>query len=125
MRILIVEDDVPLRSMLRALLKAEGHRVAEAGDGSVGLRALRAGAFDLLLCDLFMPGLDGLETLRDVRRDFPGLPVVSMSGVGLGGLTDLLGVARLLGASQTLRKPFSREELLAAIGRAAPAPSER
>lgn len=76
--------------------------------------------FDLLFCDLFMPNREGLETIRELRRWFPGLKIVAMSGGGGGcrSRAELLHVARLMGADAALSKPFGRANLLAAINQA-------
>jgi CheY-like chemotaxis protein len=65
-----------------------------------------------------MPGLDGLEVMRALRRDFPSVPIIAMSGGGFGGTLDLLAVARYLGAAEILHKPFTQKTVLAAIARA-------
>ena len=114
-RVLVADDNPQLRRLLGLLLRAEGHEVVEAADGAEALRACRAAPFDLLLCDLVMPNKEGLETIREARRDFPGLKIVAMSGgVRSGG--DFLKVARLMGADAALAKPFTRQELLDALG---------
>jgi CheY-like chemotaxis protein len=119
-RILIVDDDRDVRGLLRLILQIAGHQVLEAADGVEALCFLRSVGVDLVFCDLFMDGKDGLQTIREARRDFPGVPVVAMSGGGLGGKVDLLGIARLLGATLTLRKPFARQEALDAVEQALP-----
>jgi CheY-like chemotaxis protein len=125
-RVLVVDDDEQIRSILRAILETAGHQVTEAADGAEGFRCAGREPADLVFCDLFMPGQDGLETIRDLRRDFPALPVVAMSGGGYGGELDLLPAARLLGANVALRKPFNPESVLNAVRQAlkgdAPAP---
>jgi DNA-binding response OmpR family regulator len=63
-----------------------------------------------------MPGLDGLEVIRALRRESPNVSVIAMSGGAFGGAMDLLSVARRLGAMEILRKPFTRRELLDAVG---------
>src|SRR5262249_44040719 len=113
-RVLVVDDEAQVRGLLRTILEPAGHHVLDAGDGAEALRVVRREGVDLVFCDLFMPGQDGLETIRDLRRDFPGLPVVAVSG-GCDGRIDLLPVARLLGAAQTLKKPFRPESVLDAV----------
>jgi two-component system, chemotaxis family, chemotaxis protein CheY len=97
--------------------------VLEAADGDEALRLARAGAVDLLLCDLLMPGRGGIETIRRLRREFPGLPVVVMTGGGCGGWVDLLPAARTLGAAGVLYKPFGPRDVLRAVARALRAPA--
>lgn len=117
MRILVVDDDAKVRGVVRAMLEREEHEVIEAEDGKAGIRRYSAGGVDLVLCDLFMPGRDGLEVIIELRRGFPGVKVIAMSGGGFGGALDLLPTAKGLGASEVLYKPFSRALLIAAIER--------
>lgn len=116
-RILIIDDDDRLRGAVRELLSDEGHEVVEARDGTEGIRAYRAQAASLVMCDLFMPGKDGLETIRDLRKEFPDVRIVALSGGGFQGTMDLLNVARHLGAAAILSKPFKMEELLSLVRR--------
>jgi CheY-like chemotaxis protein len=118
LRILIIDNDRQLRAVLRAVLEDRGSRVEEASDDAVGLRALRREAFDLLVCDVSLRRRDGMETLRQVLREFPGLPVVALCGGNPDASWSLLRVARVWGAAQTLTKPFSPEELLRAVSQA-------
>ncbi len=113
--ILIIDDDESLRDALRRTLHKEGYTVVEAGDGQQGLKQLERVPVDLVLLDIFMPGKEGLETLRELRRLYPPLRVIAMSGGGSKGALDVLRWAKLLGARHTLEKPFSREQLLDAV----------
>jgi DNA-binding response OmpR family regulator len=114
-RILIVDDDMHLRRYLALVLEEAGHEVLQAEHGRAGLHVARHHPVDLLLCDVYMPEQDGLQTIRELRREFPGLPVVAMSGGGPEGMIDMLPIARRLGAADTLAKPFSSEALRAAV----------
>ena len=114
--ILVVDDDPFIRTLLRIFLFREGHEVAEAGNGDEALKTVAASAPDLVLCDLFMPGRDGSETIREVARLCPGVPVLAMSGDAEGRL-DPQPLIVPFGASAVLRKPFGRRELLAAVKR--------
>jgi CheY-like chemotaxis protein len=122
MRVLIVDDDVKVRAALRVLLETAGFEVVEAGDGQEGARAYRRQAADVVLCDLFMPGRDGLELIRDLRREFPGVKIVAMSGGGFKGTVDMLPVARFFGAASVLYKPFDQAAAVAALERILQAP---
>ena len=115
--ILVADDDSQIRRLVRAVLEAEGHQVTAVADGLEAVRAAGAMAFDLVLCDVFMPGLDGIQTLRQLRQERPELPVVSMSAGGFGGKVDMLSVAALLGAAEVLSKPFTRGELVGVVAR--------
>jgi CheY-like chemotaxis protein len=116
-RILVIDDDGRMRSWLRPALEGAGHSVAEAPDGAAGLAAYRREPADLVLCDLFMPGKDGLEAIRELRRLDPGARVVAMSGGGPFGVegAELLAVARRLGAARVLLKPFGVDAVCAAV----------
>src|SRR5262245_28681591 len=126
-QILVVDDDPFIRALLRSLLGKEGHDVREARDGHEALRAVAAARPDLVLCDLFMPGLGGLQTIRELARAAPGLPVVVMSSGAAESRLDALPAAARLGAAGALDKPFSGKALLAVVKRvlAAPAVSDR
>src|SRR5262245_49224132 len=104
--ILLADDCDYIRRMLRFFLEdGLGHRVVEAEDGDAALRLARATPVDVFVCDMHMPGRGGLETIPAFRAEFPGVPVVAISG-GMAG-ADLLAAARELGASRLLHKPFS------------------
>jgi DNA-binding response OmpR family regulator len=114
-RILVIDDEVQLRGVVRRILERAGHEVVEAGDGEAGLKLHREHGADLVLLDIFMPGRDGIEMIRDLKTEAPGTKIIVMSGGGRRGNLDLLDDARLLGASRALRKPFELAELLALV----------
>ena len=116
-RVIVVDDDALVRITARALLEAAGFDVVEIADGASAIQVVRTVGGDLVLCDLFMPGVDGLEVIQELRRQFPDVRVIAMSGGGFDGTLDLLGVARLLGASEVIHKPFTQRALLTAIER--------
>jgi CheY-like chemotaxis protein len=112
MRVLVIEDNGDMRDMLRLTLEGAGHDVVTASHGQEGLGYLNGHKVDLVLTDLFMPEMDGIEVIAALRAQFPGVKVVAMSG--RAGV-DYLSVARELGAARILRKPFSMDELLTAV----------
>ena len=118
-RILIVDDEPAVQVTIRLLLERAGHRVVTAGDGRNGLAIFAAEAFDLLLLDICMPGMDGLETMRRVRQQRPLIPIIVMSGHLMPSDSrsgpDFLNMATRLGAVRSLQKPFKPAELLAAV----------
>lgn len=121
-RALIVDDDQSLRFVLRQALKGQGWEVDEADDGSLVEDQLESLRFDLLLLDLYMPGMNGFEVLRRVRQAHAGvLPVwKTRSDVGIVVLSgaagrDGLSFAAKLGADACLQKPFEVADLLAAV----------
>jgi DNA-binding response OmpR family regulator len=110
-RILVVDDNEDLRNTIGALLQADGFDVALAADGQAALAAHQATPADVVLTDLFMPDKDGIETIVELRRLSPQLKIVAMSGWTSTQGSDYLQVAREIGASVTLQKPFDPEEL--------------
>jgi DNA-binding response OmpR family regulator len=112
-RILVIEDDPSILRGLQLNLGMEGYAVRSAGDGEAGLALARSERFDLLVVDLMLPRLSGLELIRELRRDDPDLPVLILSAKG----QESDKVAGLqLGADDYMVKPFSLKELLARIG---------
>jgi CheY-like chemotaxis protein len=116
-RILIVDDDSAVQATIRLLLERASHSVVVAGDGRMGLAAVDTADFDLLFLDIFMPGMDGFETMRLVHQRQPHIPIIVMSGnpIHSGSGPDFLTMATRLGAVRSLQKPFKPAELLAAV----------
>ena len=116
-KILIVDDDSAVQATIRLLLERAGHSVVVADDGRKGLAVFEAGDFDLLFLDIFMPGMDGLETMRLVHQQQPLLPIIVISGNPItsesGSGADFLTMASKLGAVSSLQKPFRPAALLA------------
>lgn len=115
-RILVADDEEGLRSYLAEALSTEGHDVAQAADGRQALSALRAEPFELLLLDLKMPGLHGMEVLAHARRERPELPVVVLTAHGT--IAQAVEAMRL-GAFDFLEKPLKSPGALRALARAA------
>jgi CheY-like chemotaxis protein len=116
-KILVVDDDVAVQMTIRLLLERAGHSVVVAGDGRKGLAIFETGEFDLLFLDIFMPGMDGLETMRLIHQQQPLIPIIVISGnpVTSGSGPDFLTMATKLGAVRSLQKPFKPAALLAAV----------
>src|ERR1700685_1671205 len=123
MRILIVDDNEKIRATVRMMLEGAGFEIAEAADGAEAIRTFRHSGADVVLSDVFMPDHDGLELIRALRRDFPDVKVIAMSGGGFRGRVDMLPLAKGLGAAAILPKPFTQAEVLAAIARALASPT--
>jgi DNA-binding response OmpR family regulator len=111
-RILVVEDDRTLRQALVFNLEREGYEVRGAVDGEQALAAARDGGIDLMLLDLMLPGMSGLEVMRTMRADGIDTPVVILSAKG-GEIDKVVGLK--VGADDYIAKPFSRPELLARV----------
>lgn len=117
-RILVVDDEPPVRKVVRQALENSGHEVVEAEDGEVALEACRAKAVDLAITDLFMPGMDGLQLIARMNEEFPGTKIVAISGSVYERRPRFLEIAGRMESVVTLAKPFSVEELLAAVRKA-------
>lgn len=113
--ILVIDDEPMMRRMLRVMLERAGHTVLEAKDGNKGLAQLARGAPDLVLTDILMPDREGVETIGEIRRLAPDLPVIAMSGGGSIGGDLILTIAEKVGATRTLAKPIRQDDLLAAV----------
>lgn len=111
-RVLIVDDDDQVRTVFRKALESGGYQVTEAPNGRIGARLYRESPFDLVIMDLIMPEQEGLETITALRRDFPEVKIIAISGGGRGTATDYLSVARMLGAKLSLEKPITPGALL-------------
>jgi CheY-like chemotaxis protein len=118
-RILVVDDDRSVAYSIKTLLEYEGFDVAVAEDGRSAIVAAQVDAYDAVIVDIFMPGMDGLETIVALRRQQPELPIIAISGFTLRDQAappaDVLAKAMRLGASCTLYKPFRRRDILDAV----------
>ena len=117
-RILVVDDEKSVRDALAALLRHEGYRVVAAESGHVAVEAIEAFTFDFIIVDIFMPGMNGLETIKIFRQSARNVPIIAMSGYASGSGfvdNDFFHAAMEFGATCCLRKPFVREQLLDAI----------
>ena len=113
-RILVIDDDASVTRVVREHLLRDGHTVIEAYDGSEAIRILLEVPVDLAIVDIYMPNMDGIEFTIRLGHLRPEMKIVAISGGGYKGKEEVLQVARDLGASRTLEKPFTRDELLAA-----------
>ena len=119
-RILIIDDDELLRETVEAMLLSGGHKAVSAVDGEHGIRRFQEERFDLVLCDVFMPQKEGLETMRELRELSAVTPIISMTGSiassGTGQLDpDFLRMTAEFGATRTIVKPFKAADLLALV----------
>ncbi len=114
-RILVIDDDASVTRVTREHLTREGHTVIEAYDGSEAIRILLEIPVDLAITDLYMPNMDGIEFTIRLGQLEPETKIIAISGGGYKGKEEVLQVARDLGASRTLEKPFTRDELLGAV----------
>ena len=123
--ILIVDDNDPVRDILRKLLERVGHTVYEAADGKAALRMYAGNPTDLVITDIYMPEMDGIEFLTRVREAFPEARVIALSGASSSGKEEVLRDAARLGAVAVLEKPFSVTECLDVVEGALKADDDR
>jgi YesN/AraC family two-component response regulator len=114
-RILIIDDEAQIRSMIRLILERDGYTVSEAPDGVEGIRYFREHPADLIITDLIMPNKDGIGMIIELKKEFPDVRIIAMSGGGLNRPEGYLRGAQKLGAACTLSKPINRHELLRAV----------
>lgn len=114
-RILVIDDEEQICEMLHKKLESAGYEVDKAPNGKVGLKLFREKPFDLVISDIFMPEKEGLETIRELRNDFPELKIIAITGGYSSGPDELLNVARMLGADRTFPKPFKLKEIVETI----------
>ncbi len=114
-QILLVDDDDLFRKMLALMLTKMGYNVVEARNGREAVNLHRHLLPDLVLMDLIMPEKEGIETIEELRRAYPAIKIIAISGGGLGRATDYLRIAKLMGADRVLAKPFSNEAIAAAL----------
>jgi DNA-binding response OmpR family regulator len=110
-RILVVDDEPAIRTLLNDVFTAAGFEVVEAANGRLGIQAHLANPADLVITDLLMPQQEGIETITELSRRAPGLPIIAISGAYTG---PELKMAARLGASAVFAKPFDPEQLVAA-----------
>ena len=113
--ILVIDDDDQIREMLRRMLERDGHEVVEAADGDEGISLYRERRADLIILDIVMPKKEGIETIMDLRIEFPDVKIIAISGGGSIGPETYLDIAKGFGAMRVFTKPFEIKELLAAI----------
>ena len=119
MKILIVDDEPSLQKSCKLMLEKRGHVVGLADNGNRALSALSGESYDLLITDIIMPDKEGIELIIEVRGQYPSLPIIAMSGGGRLDAHNYLDMAAKLGCTTTLQKPFTFDELLAAVDAAA------
>lgn len=115
MRILVVDDCAVARIALRGMLESAGYTVSEADDGDQIVGRTKRVEADLVLCDMLMPGCNGLQVIRELRRNWPDVKIIAMSGARNEGKADMLHTAMYLGADEILHKPFDSATVVAAV----------
>ena len=113
--ILLIDDEIELRATVSRLLQRAGYEVVTAANGAEALATARFVRADLVITDIIMPEKEGLETIAELRREFPELPVIAVSGGGVVDPGSYLTIAQRLGADRALAKPFGFQELLSTV----------
>ena len=115
-KVLIIDDNDEFRAVFRELLEKAGYEVVETSNGEDGIKAYRRDPADVVITDIVMPGKEGVETMVELRREFPGVKLIAMSGGGFEDPETYLEGAKLIGgAVRTFAKPFSMEAMFKAI----------
>jgi CheY-like chemotaxis protein len=113
-RILVIDDDELLRRFVVALLERRAYSVQSTDSGEAGIKLAAEMDFDLVITDMVTPGMEGLETIQQIRRHKPAIKILAVSGAGKG---DYLQRAERVGANAVLAKPFEPVEFLDVVAR--------
>lgn len=114
-RVLVIDDEEQVRTLIREVLEGAGHEVIEARNGREAMKLYEANPSSVVITDLVMPEQDGIETIRELRRRFPAVKIIAVSGAEQKLNLDLLYVAEKLGALRTMEKPFDIRKLVALV----------
>lgn len=119
-RILLIEDEEEVRRLLKVSLQRAGYEILDAPDGRIVSRLGQMDHIDLVITDIFMPEKEGIETIRELKRGFPDIKIIAMSGGGNCvpsgmGLREYLDIAKKLGVDRTFEKPFELPQMLLAV----------
>ncbi|HUX21864.1 MAG TPA: response regulator [Spirochaetia bacterium] len=114
-RILVVDDESTITELIDVLLSGEGFEVSTASDGSKGLEMVDNVNPDLIITDISMPDMEGVEFISRLRKRSVSTPIIAMSGNAVG--MNFLKATKLFGATETILKPFSTRDLIAAVRR--------
>ena len=116
MRILVIDDDNDVRQLVCRMISDKGNDVLEAANGKEGMQIVKSEPkIDLVITDLIMPEQEGLETIKELKKDFSHIKILAISGGGKIDVQNYLPLARGMGADLALSKPFARQDLLNAI----------
>lgn len=114
-RIVIIDDEPQIRDMLQKILQRYGYEVAVAENGKEGIKLCANKPADLVITDLTMPEKDGMETIKELRSDYPGVKIIAMSGGGDRFPEYFLDKAIESGAVTSLKKPFRKDDILKVV----------
>ncbi len=123
--ILLVDDDATICSLFAKVLSRAGYRVFTVDNAKSGLEVLQRMAIPVVITDLYMEGMDGLQFITRTRRNHPATKIIAMTGGGFYEAEECLRLAADAGADDALSKPFKTQDLLGAVGRMLPPPPLR
>ena len=115
MRVIVIEDNADFRKLALRWFESYGIEAEGAANGAEGIALQRARPADVIVTDIFMPDMEGIETIDGLRKEFPAAKIIAMSGRDPMVKFDVFEVAREVGATKTFKKPFRFEELVAAV----------
>ena len=115
MRVLVIDDNEDFRKLALSWFQNYGIEVEGAANGVQGLALQRARPADVIVTDIYMPEMEGIETIHELRREFPDAKIIAMSCREPLAKLDVFDVARQVGALKTFNKPFRFEDLIAAV----------
>jgi len=114
-KILVIDDEAAVRALLSKILERDGFSVITASDGKEGMKKFKIEPVDLVITDLIMPEKEGVELIMELKKGFPDVPIIAISGGGRNSAESYLNIAKLLGADAVLEKPIHKEKLLETV----------
>ena len=115
-RILVVDDEASMRRLLKEILTQDKHDILEAETGAQACTLFRQQSADLIITDLVMPEVNGIDLIMELKKEFPDIRIIAISGGGgITGRFDYLAIAKLIGAKHVIGKPFQVAELRAVV----------
>jgi DNA-binding response OmpR family regulator len=115
--VLVIDDDPVFCTVVERILEGAGYSVTSAGDAQTGISRFAEMNPDLVIVDILMPGKEGMATILELRETSPDMPILAITGGGNFAAGDVLRIAELLGADNSLKKPFEPAALLATVRR--------
>jgi len=113
--ILVIDDDTTARTVIVEMLTENGHQTVEARDGAEGLELFNESKFDIVITDIIMPNVEGIETIIKLKKSHPAVNIIAVSGGGRISAVNHLSLAEKFDVNKTLVKPFRKDDLLKAV----------
>ncbi|MBW1742583.1 MAG: response regulator [Deltaproteobacteria bacterium] len=114
-KVVVIDDNAEIRRVIELKLRTQGYKVITAANGKEGLNLIKSKQPDVVITDIVMPEKEGIEVITEVRRDFPNVKIIAMSGGGLIGPHEYLSWTKMMGVQRTFTKPFAINEILEAV----------